>query len=65
MRSLLERLRGTLRTARRDRDIGIPAGDWSVYVLAAAVAAGMTVASSVRPALRAASIATAITIRTE
>jgi predicted permease len=44
---------------------GVPAGDWSVYALAAAVAAVMTVVSSVRPALRAASIDPAITIRTE
>src|SRR5262249_19696854 len=44
---------------------GVPAGDVPVYVLAATVAAGMTVASSLRPALRAASIDPAITIRTE
>jgi len=44
---------------------GVSGGDASVYLLASAVAAGMTVASSVRPALRAAGIDPAITIRTE
>ena len=44
---------------------GVSAGDLLVYLLAAAVAGGMTVASSLHPALRAASIDPAITIRAE
>jgi hypothetical protein len=44
---------------------GLSAADPSVYLFAAALAAAMTIVSSLLPALRAASIDPAITIRTE